>query len=166
MADTDNVQGVTSSEGTSSVTERTFTQADVDRIVMDRLAKERAKQPNDDELHAYREWKKTQKTEAQKQAERDAELASAKSELTQLKAEQASTKAGAKAEFVEFVAVKVRSMDGDFAQNLEKYKKENPQYFGETVIKKTATSPNLSGGKATTETTNDYMNNLLRSRGK
>ena len=43
-----------------------------------------------------------------------------------------------------------------------KYKKDNPQYFGETVVKKVQSSPAMAGGTQP-QTTNDIMNNLLRS---
>lgn len=56
-------------------------------------------------------------------------------------------------------------MEGDFKANLEKYKKENPQFFGETVVKRTATAPNLSGGGTSAPTTNQIMNDLFRNRG-
>ena len=49
----------------------------------------------------------------------------------------------------------------DFATALESYKKENPQYFGDTVVKKVQSSPNLTGG-AKEVTTNDIMNDILR----
>ena len=52
--------------------------------------------------------------------------------------------------------------DTDFATALESYKKENPQYFGETVVKKVQSSPTLNGGSQET-TTNSIMNDILRS---
>ena len=70
-----------------------------------------------------------------------------------------------KKEFSKFVTSEVMSNvndDVDFATALENYKKENPQYFGETVVKKVQSSPNLTGGTKET-TTNDIMNNILRS---
>lgn len=146
-------------------TEKTFTQADVDRIVESRLAADRARQPNDAELKAYRDWKKTQQTESEKRAELEAALTAAQNENAQLKAEKQVSMSQAKPEFTEFVATKVRGMEGDFGANLEKFKKENPQFFGETVVKRTATAPNLSGGGTSAPTTNQIMNDLFRNRG-
>ena len=51
----------------------------------------------------------------------------------------------------------------DFETALENFKKSSPQYFGETVIKKVQTSPTLNNGGTQTTTTNDIMNNILRS---
>lgn len=49
----------------------------------------------------------------------------------------------------------------DFAKALEGYKKENPQYFADAVVKKVQSSPAISGGTAP-KTTNDIMNNVIR----
>ena len=52
--------------------------------------------------------------------------------------------------------------DIDFAKALENYKKDNPQYFGDTVVKKVQSSPSLNAGGPQPQTTNDIMNNILR----
>ena len=68
-----------------------------------------------------------------------------------------------KKEFREFVTDKVSSQvndETDFATALESYKKDNPQYFGETVVKKVQTAPTLNGGSTQPATTNDIMNNI------
>ncbi len=73
-----------------------------------------------------------------------------------------------KKEFMKFVTNEVSSQvndETDFATALETYKKENPQYFGETVVKKVQSSPVLNGGEKQT-TTNDIMNDILRSSAK
>ena len=70
-----------------------------------------------------------------------------------------------KKEFMKFVTSEVSSRvndETDFTTALESYKKENPQYFGDTVVKKVQSSPNLTGGTKET-TTNDIMNDILRS---
>ena len=50
----------------------------------------------------------------------------------------------------------------DFDTALKDYKKNNPQYFGEVVVKKVQTSPNLNGGTTQATTTNSIMNDILR----
>ena len=60
---TDNNQDTTPEGG------KTFTQADVDRIVADRLFRERKNQPSAERLKAFEKWEKTQQTEAEKAAE-------------------------------------------------------------------------------------------------
>lgn len=128
---------------------KSYTQDDIDAIVEKRLARERRSQKTTDEKH----------NELQKNYD------SALSELAALKAEKKVISANAKLEFAEFVASKVLSMGDDFEANLAEYKKNNPQYFGETVVKKVSTSPDLSG-KAGASTTNDKMNNLIRGARK
>ena len=74
-----------------------------------------------------------------------------------------------KKEFMKFVTSEVNSKvndETDFATALESYKKENPQYFGETVVKKVQSSPSLANSGNATTSTNDIMNNILRSARK
>ena len=74
--------------------------------------------------------------------------------------------ANVKKEFMKFVANEVKEKVNektDFNTALENYKKENPQYFGETVIKKVQTSPELGGGDTQPQTTNNIMNDILRN---
>ena len=69
-----------------------------------------------------------------------------------------------KKEFSKFVRSEVMSRvddKTDFSKALEGYKKENPQFFGETVVTKVQTSPTLNGG-AQPQTTNTIMNDILR----
>lgn len=49
--------------------EKTFTQADVDRLIKERLSREKKGQPSKEDLEAFNNWKESQKTEAQKQSE-------------------------------------------------------------------------------------------------
>lgn len=81
-----------------------------------------------------------------------------------LKAEIKLNGTNVKKEFSKFVRSEVMSKVNDktdFDTALESYKKENPQYFGETVVTKMQTSPTLSGG-AQPQSTNSIMNDILR----
>lgn len=84
-----------------------------------------------------------------------------------LKAQLQMSDSHVKKEFQKFVTSEVMSKvddDHDFQSVLEDYKKENPQYFGESVVNKVQTSPNLNGGNSNEpQTTNSIMNELLRS---
>ena len=74
-----------------------------------------------------------------------------------------------KKEFSKFVRSEVMANvkdDVDFAKALEDYKKENPQYFGDTVVKKVRTSPTLNNGGNQPQTTNNIMNDILRGSKK
>ena len=82
-----------------------------------------------------------------------------------LKATNEVAKSDVKPEFLKFVTSEVMTMVNDttdFETALKNFKKDNSQYFGEVVIKKVQSSPNLNGG-AKEITTNDIMNNILRS---
>ena len=86
-------------------------------------------------------------------------------ENTNLKADIQLGKSNVKSEFSDFVRTQVLSKvneETDFATALEDYKKESPQYFGDTVVKKVQSSPTLNGGNPQPQTTNDIMNNILR----
>lgn len=140
---------------------QSFTQEQVDAMI----AAERSKLPNADEMAAFKKWQEERKTDAQKNADRDKELAEAKKEVAQLKSQNSVREAQCRPEFVKFVTSEVLAMGGDFSANLKTYKKDNPQYFGEPSVRRTSTSGNLSGGSSGGTTTNDIMNDLLRNRG-
>lgn len=82
-----------------------------------------------------------------------------------LKAEIQMNGCKVKSEFAKFVKSEVMSKvndDTDFTSALDAYKKENPQYFGDTVVKKVQTSPSLNTGENQAPTTNSIMNDILR----
>lgn len=86
-------------------------------------------------------------------------------ENNDLKAQIQMNGANVKKEFSKFVASEVRGLvddKTDFNTALENYKKENPQYFGDVVVKKVQTSPELTGGNTQPQTTNNIMNDILR----
>ena len=82
-----------------------------------------------------------------------------------LKAQVEMNGSNVKKEFSKFVRSEVMNNvndETDFATALETYKKENPQYFGEVVVKKVQSSPNLNNGGNQETTTNSIMNDILR----
>ena len=86
-------------------------------------------------------------------------------EKNDLMAELQLSKSNVKNEFSEFVKSKVLANvndDTDFATALESYKKNAPQFFGDTQIKKVQSSPNLNNGGNKPTTTSDIMNDILR----
>ena len=91
-------------------------------------------------------------------------LESVTNENKDLKAQLQMSDSNVKKEFMKFVTSEVSSKvndETDFATALEDYKKENPQYFGDTIVKKVQSSPTLNGG-IQPQTTNDIMNDVLR----
>ncbi|MEA4811163.1 MAG: hypothetical protein VB108_01180 [Anaerolineaceae bacterium] len=108
--------------------EKTFTQAEVDKVLGERLARERAKMPSADELKAFGEWKKSQQTEAEKAAEREAQYAKLQADSEALRRENSVIKAGVHTEDAEFVIWKVGKMEGEFDKNLTAFLAENKKY--------------------------------------
>lgn len=82
-----------------------------------------------------------------------------------LKAEIQMNGSNVKKEFSKFVRSEVLANvndDNDFTKALENYKKENPQYFGDVVVKKVQSSPSLNTGGNQPQTTNSIMNDIIR----
>ena len=81
-----------------------------------------------------------------------------------LKAQVQMSGSNVKKEFSKFVTSEVMANVNDktdFATALENYKKENPQYFGETVVKKVQSSSPLTSDEQPI-TTNSIMNDIIR----
>lgn len=90
-------------------------------------------------------------------------------EKNDLMAELQLNKSHVKDEFSKFVKSEVLAKVNDttdFASALESYKKDSPQFFGDTVVKKVQSSPTLNNGGNKAITTNDIMNNILRGARK
>lgn len=66
---TDGSEGEGKGTETNPTEEKTFTQEEVNRMIKDRVAREKKGQLSKEELKAYQDWKESQKTEAQKQSE-------------------------------------------------------------------------------------------------
>lgn len=82
-----------------------------------------------------------------------------------LKAEIQMNGSNVKKEFSKFVRSEVMANvndETDFTKALETYKKDNPQYFGDVVVKKVQSSPSLNTGGTQPQTTNNIMNDIIR----
>ena len=125
--DQDQSQG-NEDNSTAKQPEKTFTQAELDKVIADRLARERAKMPAADKLKAFEEWQKSQQSEAEKAAEREKEFAKLQGEAETLKRENMAIKAGVNNGDVDYVLFKVGKMEGEFADNLKTFLAENTKY--------------------------------------
>ena len=133
---TDNSDG--EGEGTKETNqkeEKTFTQADVDRLIKERLAREKKGQPSKEDLEAFNNWKESQKTAEQKQAEKEAEYQRTLNELNTLKQTNAVLSAGVNKDDADYVLFKVSKMEGEFEENLAKFLKDNPKYLKQELEK-------------------------------
>lgn len=159
--DTKDVQGT---ENTAHEQEKTFSQADVDKMIQARLDRERKKYPTEEEITAYRTWKDGQQTEQERQAKRDKELADSKSALTAAQTELAQVKrekyvlskglTGEEAEFITFKAQKMVDDKTTFEQAVDELTKNRQK------VKFDWTAP--AGGGEKKSDTNAVMNNMIR----
>ena len=160
MAEETNVQ---STGTTAQEQEKTFTQADVDKMIQSRLDRERKKYPSDEEITAYRTWKDSQQTEQERQAKRDKEFADNKAALTAAQTEIEQMKrdkyvlskglTGDDAEFIAFKALKMVDDKTTFEQAVKLT--ENRQ-----KVKFDWTAP--AGGGDKPNANNAAMNSLIR----
>lgn len=98
---------------------------DAQKMVNGALAKNL---PPKEEMEAFKSWKESQKTEAEKQAEVLKELETLKQEKINTQRENALLKKGINEEDIDYVMFKVNKIDGDFEENLVEFLKENPKF--------------------------------------
>ncbi|EPB8178459.1 hypothetical protein ACRTAO_001120 [Clostridium perfringens] len=135
---TDNSDGEgEGTEETNQKEEKTFTQEEVNRMIKDRIAREKKGQLSKEELKAYQEWKESQKTEAEKQSEAltNAE-AKAKAEAERantLEAKVTCLSKGVLADNVDDVVILAKAMisdDVNMDQAVDKVLEKYPSFKG------------------------------------
>ena len=144
---------------------KTYTQQDIDNSFNAGVKKANSDWQKDEKYKEFLEWKKTNQNDSEKINELTTANTSLTNELNTLKAQMKVSESDVKKEFSKFVTSEVMSLVNDttdFETALKNYKKDNPQYFGETVVKKVQSSPSLSGGNPKAQTTNNIMNEILR----
>ena len=165
MEDNKDTQSV-ETEVVEETTVKTYTKEELDASFNAGFKKAKNEWQKDDDYKAFQEWKKNNQNDSERLNELQVANENLTKENTLLKATNEVAKSDVKPEFLKFVTNEVMSCVNettDFDTALKDYKKNNPQYFGEVVIKKVQTSPNLNNGGSKATTTNDIMNNILRS---
>lgn len=150
-------------------TTKTYTKEDLDNSFNAGVKKASSEWQKDEKYKEFLAWKKTNQSNSEKMAELQTNYTNAVNENTLLKAQLKIADSDVKKEFAKFVTSEVMSLANDttdFETALKNYKKSNPQFFGETVVKRVQTSPNLNNGGNQPQTTNNIMNNLLRGARK
>lgn len=150
-------------------TTKTYTKEDLDNSFNAGVKKASTEWQKDEKYKEFLAWKKTSQSDSEKMAELQTNYTNAINENALLKAQLKITDSDVKKEFAKFVTSEVMSLVNDttdFDTALKNYKKENPQFFGETVVKKVQTSPILNNGGNQPQTTNNIMNDLLRGARK
>ena len=135
--------------------EKTFTQKELDSIVETRLAKAKKGIPSKEELDAFNSWKEAQKTEQEKREEKDKENAKILEERNNYKKENLLLRKGVNAEDIDYVIYKVSKLEGEFADNLNDFLKNNPKYLGTKETKKETESVVVNTGTAHKEVANN-----------
>ena len=142
--------------------EKTFTQEELNKIVQERLDKEKKKMPSKEELKAFKDWQEGQKTAEQKQAEKDAEYQKTLDELNTLKQTNAILEAGVNKDDADYVLFKVGKMEGEFEENLAKFLKDNPKYLKQELE---TTEPKATGAPVKSiSSNNDGVLGILASK--
>lgn len=155
----------------TKATIKTEGQTNVDMITRDEaqkmadsiVAKKLAKMPSKEELQKYNEWKESQKTEFDKQAETLQKLANLENEKLSFQRENALLKKGVNSNDLDYVLFKVSKMDGEFDTNLELFLQNNPKYLGqkEEVSKTTTTGVKVN---TTTQVKEDGVISILKQK--
>ena len=155
---------VQNTEPVSNEPVKTYTKEDLDNSFNAGVKKASSEWQKDEKYKEFLEWKKSNQNDSEKINELQNSVNLLTKENETLKATNKVANSDVKPEFLKFVTSEVMSLVNettDFDTALKNYKKDNTQYFGETVVKKVQTSPTLVGG-AKPQTTNDIVNNALR----
>lgn len=152
--------------GDEKPAEKTYTEQDIQNSFNAGVKKANSDWQKDEKYKEFLDWKKNNQNDSEKINELTSSNASLLSENKRLKAQIQVDSSNCKKEFSRFVTSEVMNLvddTTDFEKALKEYKKNNPQYFGETVITKTQTAPNLNNGGTQPQTTASIMNNLIRN---
>lgn len=163
--ETENKDVQETEEKVEETTEKTYTKEDLDNSFNAGRKKASNDWQKDEKYKEFIEWKKSNQNDSEKMAELQASNENLKKENELLKATNKVAKSEVKPEFLKFVTSEVMSLTNDtndFESVLKNYKKENPQYFGEVVIKKTQSSPSLTGG-IKPNSINEIFNDMIRN---
>ena len=134
---TDGADGEGEGTETNPTEEKTFTQEEVNRMIKDRVAREKKGQLSKEELKAYQDWKESQKTEAQKQSEALTNAEKAKQDAEErantLEAKVTCLSKGVLADSVDDVVILAKAMVSDdvtMDQAVDKVLEKYPSFKG------------------------------------
>lgn len=104
-------------------TEKTFTQDDLNAF------EKKIKKQYKEKYKGYDEWLESQKTEADKKAEKEKEYQQKDERISRLEKENLLYKKGVKDEDdQDYIIYKVSKIEGDFKENLTQFLTDNPKY--------------------------------------
>ena len=146
-------------------TQKTYTEEDIQNSFNAGVKKANSDWQKDEKYKEFLNWKKTSQSDSEKMTELQTNNETLIKENNYLKVSIKVAESDVKKEFQRFVTSEVmnainETTDSDTA--LKNFKKDNPQYFGETVVKKVQTSPSLNAGGNQPQTINQVMNDFIR----
>ena len=112
---------------------KTFTQEEVNKIVSDRVNKEKSKMPSKEELDSFRTWQESQKTEQEKQQERitqyEEKIKQLESDKFNSNIENTLVKNNVKEKFYDVVKEKFKGYQGeDLNTEINNYLEQYPEF--------------------------------------
>ena len=128
VTQTDNNTEGTGTEPVKKTEEKTFTQEEVNAMVLKEVNKATKKYEGVD-LKKYKEWEDQNKTNEEKYADIVKENEKLKNDLAYAENKSVVANAGVDSKFQKFVLSEVSAMEGDFENNLKDYLKNNSQYL-------------------------------------
>lgn len=128
VTQTDNNTEGTGTEPVKKTEEKTFTQEEVNAMVLKEVNKATKKYEGVD-LKKYKEWEDQNKTNEEKYADILKENEKLKNDLAYAENKSVVANAGVDSKFQKFVLSEVSALDGDFETNLKEYLKNNSQYL-------------------------------------
>lgn len=165
-ANTGNAEAAETNSDTEKTTqeEKNFTQADVDKLIQERVARERKNQLSKEELKAYQEWKESQKTEEEKKNEAltNAEKAklAAEERANNLEAKVTCLSKGVVATFVDDVVILAKAMvteEVTIEQAIDKVLQKYPSFKGAQQQEEQKGFVIGAGSQQQKENTNDAL---------
>lgn len=155
-------------EGSEGEEEKTFTQADVDKLIKERLAREKKGQPSKEDLKAFKEWQDNQKTNEQKNAEKiteaETKVKEAEARANALEAKVSALSKGVKADSVDDVVTLAKAMvddDTPIDKAIDKVLKKYPSFKGGEEQTGKGFRVGSSGGKGASKDTDDELKKIF-----
>ena len=159
--ETGKVEDTKATETKEGVDEEMVSKAEAQKMADAIVAKKLKGMPSKEELAKYKEWQEAQKTAEQKQAEQEERYRQMEAENTSLKRERQILDKGVKSKDVDYILFKVGKMEGeDFAENLDKFLSENPEYLSTATKKPNDGAP----VKRSTEPASSSVADILKKR--
>ena len=151
----------TEPEVETTVAEKTFTQTEFDEALKKAVLRKTKDMPSKEELDKFKEWQEQQKTESEKQIEKEKEYLKVTAERDAFRYENIALKQGIKADDLDYVIFKVSKQEGDFEDNLKEFLEANPKFVAQEEV---ATKSTGTIARSTTQEKESGVTAILKAR--